>query len=275
MSSGTTLRVRRRREAKGQLAQLYDHPQNVLTIHYSCESFYDRPDGSSPRITSIAVRNLSSGLTSSFSIHQVAERDKKLNPEEIYTNYDVYERQMLDEFYDFVDRHKHCSWLHWNMRDINYGFAALAHRSQVLGGKSVDIPDTNLVDLARLLVGIYGVGYIGHPRLERLVEKNKITSLNFLSGKDEAQAFDQKAYVKLHQSTLRKVDILANIAERTVDGTLKTNARRKDIYGSNIAYAMELIKEHWIFVLIAFIGSVASIVGLALYLLYFKRSSGG
>jgi hypothetical protein len=205
----------------------------------------------------------------------VAERDKKLNPEEIYTNYDVYERQMLDEFYDFVDRHKHCSWLHWNMRDINYGFAALAHRSQVLGGKSVDIPDTNLVDLARLLVGIYGVGYIGHPRLERLVEKNKITSLNFLSGKDEAQAFDQKAYVKLHQSTLRKVDILANIAERTVDGTLKTNARRKDIYGSNIAYAMELIKEHWIFVLIAFIGSVASIVGLALYLLYFKRSSGG
>jgi len=37
-------------------------------IHYSCESFYDRPNGASPRITSIAVRKLDSGQTLSFSI---------------------------------------------------------------------------------------------------------------------------------------------------------------------------------------------------------------
>ena len=272
MSSGAALQLKRRLEAKAQLTQLYDHPQIVLTIHYSCESFYDRPDGSSPRVTSIAVRNLASGQTSSFSIHQVAERDKKLNPEEIDSNYDIYEYQMLQEFYDFVEHHKHCFWLHWNMRDINYGFAALAHRFQVLGGKPVEISDTKLLDLARLMVGLFGIGYIGHPRLERLVEKNKITSLNFLSGKDEAQAFEQQEYVKLHQSTLRKVDILANIADRTIDGTIRTNAKLKDIYGSNFTYATEIIKDHWIFALIAFIGSIASIVGLALY---FKSTSGG
>lgn len=272
MSMGTPRRIRRCRAAKAQLAQLFEHPQNVLTIHYSCESFYDRPDGSSPRVTSIAARILASGQTFSFSIHQVAERDRKLVPEEIDKNYDGYERQMLQEFYDFVERHKNYSWLHWNMRDINYGFAALAHRFQVLGGKPIEIPESQLIDLARLLVSYYGVGYIGHPRLKRLVEKNEITTRDFLSGKEEAQAFEKKEYVKLHQSTLRKVDILANIAGRTIDGILKTNAKRKDIYGSNIAYAMELIKEHWIFYLIAFIGSIASIVAL---ILYFNNQSNG
>jgi len=266
MLTEATRRIRRRHNAKSQLVLLFEHPQNVLTIHYSCESFYDRADGSSPRVTSIAVRNLASGQTVSFSIHQVAERNKKLKPEEIDKNYDEYEKLMLKEFFEFVDRHMHCHWLHWNMRDINYGFAALEHRFKVLGGEPIEIPETHRIDLARLLVSLYGVGYIGHPRLKLLVEKNKISARDFLSGEEEAQAFEQREYVKLHQSTLRKVDILANIAERTIDGKLKTNSTRKDIYGSNIAYVIELIKEHWVFYLIAIIGSIASIVGLSLYL---------
>ena len=76
-------RLRRRREAKGQLTEINKKRDNVVVIHYSCESFYDRPDGKSPRITSIAVRNLVTGQTESFSIHQIAERDKKLTIEDI------------------------------------------------------------------------------------------------------------------------------------------------------------------------------------------------
>ena len=64
-------RLRLRREAKKQLAKISDNRNNVVVIHYSCESFYDRPDGTSPRITSIAVRNLATGQTESFSIHQI------------------------------------------------------------------------------------------------------------------------------------------------------------------------------------------------------------
>ena len=33
---------------------------------------------------------------------------------------------MLARFFEFVRRHSHYYWLHWNMRDINYGFAALS-----------------------------------------------------------------------------------------------------------------------------------------------------
>lgn len=254
-------RARRRKQAKAQLARLFEHPENVLAIHYSCESFYDRPDGSSPRITSIAVRNLASGQTVSFSIHQLAERDKKLNPLDIEDNYNDLEKKMLKEFYEFVDRHMQCIWLHWNMRDINFGFAALAHRFKCLGGKPVEIPENQLVDLSRLLVALYGVGYIGHPRLTKLVERNKITNNDFLTGPEEAEAFVRKEYFKLHQSTLRKVDIFANIAERVLDGTLQTDATRSEIYGSEWVYWLDICKDHWIIVLLAIASSITGIIG--------------
>ena len=76
------------------------------------------------------------------------------------------------------------------------------------------------------------------------MQKNKITDIGFLNGQQEAEAFDNGEYVKLHQSTLRKADILANIFERTIDKSIKTNARRKDIYGVSTANAGEILKVH-------------------------------
>src|SRR5690606_33277279 len=123
------------------------------------------------------------------------------------------------------------TWIHWNMRDINYGFTALEHRLKVLGGTPFVLPEGKKFDLARAMVSIYGIQYIGHPRLVNLVAKNKISDRDMLSGPEEAAAFEAKEYVKLHRSTLRKVDILANIFERTADGTIKTNARWHETYG--------------------------------------------
>lgn len=235
------------------------HSEIVVVIHYSCESFYDRPDGSSPRITSIAVRNLATGQTTSFSIHQMAEREKVLHSE-IEQNYDRLEKLMLDEFYEYVRSRLTHKWLHWNMRDINYGFPAIAHRYKVLGGIPVEIHESKLVDLALIAKKVYGVSYIDHPRLERLVEINKITNRDFLSGALEAKAFTNKEYVKLHQSTLRKVAILANIIERIDNDTLKTNSTWKDIYGNYPEAVGEILKEHWFISIILFLGAVVGII---------------
>ncbi|HUF19319.1 MAG TPA: hypothetical protein VMP00_01065, partial [Burkholderiales bacterium] len=57
--------------------ELLEQGDTALVIHYSCESFYDKTDGKTPRITFIAVRNLRSGQTDSFSIHQMAEESMK------------------------------------------------------------------------------------------------------------------------------------------------------------------------------------------------------
>jgi hypothetical protein len=256
-------RIKKRKEAKNKLFELMNNPDYTLIIHYSCESFYNRPDGSSPRITSVALRNLGSGQTTSFSIHQMAEV-KKYSSNDIENHYEQLEKNMLDEFYKYVKERKKDTWVHWNMRDINYGFQALAHRHKVLGGVPEEIDESKLVDLSRSLVSIYGVRYIEHPRLQKLMEKNKITHKDFLNGADEAVAFEKKEYVKLHQSTLRKVEVIANIIERSDDGSLKTNASWKDIYGSYPEALGEFLKEHWVISLIGFISAVAGIVTMFL-----------
>ena len=65
---------KRRNSALKQIDEIESKRDNVLIIHYSCESFYDIKDGRTPRVTSIAVRNFSTGQTSSFSIHKSAEQ---------------------------------------------------------------------------------------------------------------------------------------------------------------------------------------------------------
>ena len=52
------------------------NPKNYLIIHYSCESFVDKEDGTTPRITTIAVRYFESNQTKTFSIQEVAEQKK-------------------------------------------------------------------------------------------------------------------------------------------------------------------------------------------------------
>ncbi|NEZ02809.1 hypothetical protein G4Y73_01435 [Wenzhouxiangella sp. XN201] len=253
-------RIRRRKAAQKKIDDIWEHSNSSLIVHYSCESFYDTEEGKTPRVTSIAVRNLASGQTESFSIHKIAEQ-RQLPFDEIHKNYDDLEREMLAEFFDFARTHQHFNWIHWNMRDINYGFAALEHRFRVLGGDPVEILEDRKFDLARALVSIYGLGYIGHPRLQKLIEKNKITDRGFLTGADEAEAFDNKEYVKLHQSTLRKVDILANIFERTADNSIRTNAGWLERNAAHPKIIVELIREHWAWSLIVMIAIVVGLIG--------------
>jgi DNA mismatch repair ATPase MutS len=251
-------RLKRRKKVKSKIDELFDHSSSCLVIHYSCESFYDRTDGKTPRITSIGVRNLSSGQTESFSIHKVAEQKNQLST--IDKHYDDLEKEMLHEYFDFVKTHQNYYWIHWNMRDINYGFLAIEHRFKVLNGEPVTIAEDRKFDLARAIINLYGVSYIGHPRLEKLIEKNDITNTDFLAGKDEAIAFEKKEYIKLHQSTLRKVDIIANIYGRVADETLKTNSTWFQIHGVHPAVLAELMKEHWIWSIIVFIAIISGLL---------------
>lgn len=252
-------RIKKRRDALRRLEDIFRNPEHVLVIHYSCETFYDRVDGTSPRITSIAVLTLSSRQAHSFSIHQVAER-KGFKIEAIEKHYNKLEKQMLDEFYNFVKVHLDFTWLHWNMRNINYGFPAIAHRYQVLGGDPVHIHENNLEDLSNLFIDIFGPKYIQHPRLPSLIELNHVSKKEFLKGDEEAKAFEQKEYVKLHQSTLRKVDVLATLAGRLADGSIKTNAKIWDVYGISLRGIGEIIKDHWLIALIVFIITIVTAI---------------
>lgn len=253
---------KRQKEARQRLDSLFSDRSNVWVIHYSCESFYDRPNGASPRITSLAVRSLDSAQTHSFSIHQVAER-LKVPFAEIEARYDELERQMLDAYYQHLGAHRGMKYLHWNMRDINYGFAAIDHRYQVLGGTPVLVDDARKFDLSRILIDIYGVAYIGHSRLEKLIDKNEIQPRDMMIGAEEAHAFVNGNYVGLHQSTLRKVDVLANIAERAQSKHLLTNTTWWEMHGGSLRTALDWVADNKVIALvIAVVGLVLAIYAM-------------
>lgn len=220
------------------------NPQNYLIIHYSCESFYDIKDGHTPRITSIAVYNYANAQTESFSIHKVAE-ETHVNVADIESHYDKLEKAMLTKFFLYAKEHKTYFWIHWNMRDMNYGFKAIEHRFSVLGGKPYKIPDANKIDLARQLINCYGANYAGHPRMEKLLEQNGIKAKDYLNGQQEADAFANREYVKLHMSTLRKVDVFAIILNQAVNNTLKVNSKWTEIYGVSIQGVLSFCKDTW------------------------------
>lgn len=96
--------------------------------------------------------------------------------------------------------------------------------------------------------------------MENLVKLNDITSQDMLTGKEEAQAFDNKEFVRLHQSTLRKVDVLANIAERAIHDDLKTLASWWERHGLGIKAKIEWLKEHWIMTALTLLFSVAALI---------------
>jgi hypothetical protein len=175
--------------------------------------------------------------------------------------YNRLEKLMLEEFYQHLNQHKDAWWVHWNMRDINYGFQALAHRYRVLGGQPVEINDSKLRDLARIMVALFGVKYAGHPRLTSLMKKNHMEYKDFLNGQQEAEAFEKRDYVKLHQSTLRKVDVLANLLERLGAGTLKIDATLTDKYGGILVGIGKIVKDQWIFILLGLIATIVGIIG--------------
>jgi hypothetical protein len=227
----------RQRAALTTLDRLSADAANVWVIHYSCESFYDRPKGRSPRVTSIALRKLDSAQTVSFSIHQVAER-RRIAFDQIEQHYDELEKEMLVAFFGHLGSHRGMKYLHWNMRDANYGFQAIEHRFRVLGEEPYVVEDDKKFDLSRLLIDIYGVGYIGHPRMEKLLAKNHIAPRDFLNGAEEAKAFEKRNFAALHQSTLRKVDVVANIAGRSHDRDLRTNTTWWEMHGGRMRTAL-------------------------------------
>lgn len=255
---------KRQKSSKEELTDVWKHPENVCIIHYSCESFYNRLDGTSPRITSIAVRNLKTAQTKSFSIHKFGEL-RSLAANDLESHYDELEKEMLENFYTFVGEKREYKWLHWNMRDENYGFHALELRAKILKlgeTKIQKIPDDKKFDLSRILIGIYGKDYVGHPRLEKLMELNNIKNLNFKSGEKEASLFQNRNYIALHQSTLSKVDIIANICNQAYEGTLKTSATFWDKNGGSITGIIHFLKEHPLIMILSILANIGFVINL-------------
>ena len=200
-------------------------PENFYIIHYSCQSLYDDNDALSPRITSIAITHFATEQTISFSTHAIAE-ELKIERDDVKSKFDAIEMQLLKNFFNFVRDRRDKYWIHWNMRNLSYGFEHLEHRYRVLGGTDAPvIPVERRLNLNDLLADRYGSGYAAHPKMKSLMEMNGGIHRHFLDGQEEVAAFQNNEFIRMHNSTLAKVGFFYIVIKNLILGKLITASK--------------------------------------------------
>ena len=206
---------------------LEKHPERFYIIHYSSQSLFDAEAGNgagalSPRITSVVVRHYESGQTVSFATHTVAEY-LGIPWDEIEDRYDEIERELLTHFYDFARDRRERFWVHWNMRNVTFGFEHLEHRYRVLTKKEPpSIPVEVRINLNDALKDRYGSDYAPDPRMGSLMDLNGGRVQGFLAGKEESEAFKAKDFIRMNASTIAKVGFFSHVLSLALRGKLKT-----------------------------------------------------
>jgi hypothetical protein len=245
-------------KAKEEVAFLEKNANLLLAVHYSCQNLNDNNEGYSPRVTSIAVLHLGSTTMHSFSIHLVAEI-AKIPRQEIENHYDVLEAEMLQDFYRFVQDHQDHNWLHWNMSNINYGFEAIEHRFRVLTQKEPPrVSDSKKYNLSSLISGIYGKHYVDDPKMPNLMELNGGKHRDFLSGKEEVDAFGRHEYVTLHKYTMSKVYFFQSVFHKLVRRKLRTQ-------NSNLPARLNQIVESLPAKILGFVAVLFTLVEISIH----------
>jgi hypothetical protein len=212
--------------ARTRIGFIADNWPSVLVIHYSSEVLGDPPQGYSPRITSIAVVQAESGLTHSFGIHLIADR-QGIPRENIHLHYETLERAMLEDFNAFVEQHQRDYWVHWHMRDIKFGFETITHRFRVLSGRAAPaIQEDRRFCLRELLTDAFGAEFASRPRLRGLMALNGGVPKSVLSAAEEGTAFENKQFLRMHESTMTKVLFLKCALSKLIDGRLITDVSR-------------------------------------------------
>lgn len=212
-------------DSRAFIKEVKKNPQNFYLIHYSCQSLYDDNEALSPRITSIAISHYANGQVVSFSTHAIAE-ELHISRDDVITKFDEIELELLSSYYEFVRDRRDKYWVHWNMRNLTYGFEHLEHRYRALGGRNASIiPVERRLNLNDLISDRYGPRYAGHPKLKTLMELNGGIPRHFLEGKEEIAAFENKEFIRMHSSTLTKIGFFSSAMNKLVRGKLHTASR--------------------------------------------------
>jgi len=207
------------------ISSIKKNPENFYIVHYSCQSLYDDNEALSPRITSIAIAHYATEQTVSFSTHSIAE-ELHIPKQQVRDRFDEVEKKLLSDFYAFIRDRRDKYWVHWNMRNLTYGFEHLEHRYRVLGGNDAPIiPVERRLNLNDMLSDRYGSNYASHPKLKSLMELNGGIHRNFLTGEEEVQAFQNNEFIRMHNSTLTKVGFMQSCLHKFVKGRLNTSSK--------------------------------------------------
>ena len=239
-------------------------PEQFYIIHYSSQSLYDADsEGHSPRITSIAVMHFATRQTTSFSVHATADL-LKIGRDEIESRYNDIEKEMLLRFFEFARDRLDRYWIHWRMQNLTFGFEHLEHRSRYLGNPDPQrVPFENRLDLSAILQERYGRDYVPNPRMINLAQQNGPLPQGFLNGEQEAEAFKNKDFIRMHASTLAKVDFFRHVIVLARQGRLRTANKN---WGVRIDRLLESRTARTIALAAGVVGTLVAIYQIVLWL---------
>ncbi len=245
--------------------------QSVFIIHYSCESFDFKPQGTNPRIFAVAVRNLSGERRQVFSIHAEAAKEK-LADQEIKDQLEKLEVKFLEQLEKFFELNGAAIWLHWNMNSDRFGFDALCNRYRSLADKELKVPPAaQRSNFAAHLKALYGSSYACAPHLDNVMRMNNLSDTRYLHGGLEAVAADNLKYKELHDSSEAKVNVITELVKYQRENKLKTHAKFGDRYGGDLRALVDDIMASFTMKLLGFVsllwtaGNVAVAIWNALH----------
>lgn len=222
--------------AKNFYKEIKRNPSAYYIIHYSCQSLYDDNDTLSPRISAIVVMHFETKQVVSFATHTSAEA-LQIPRDKCPDRADDIEKELLIRFEKFMSERRDRIWLHWNMKNIVFGFEHIEHRYRLLTGRDMPvIPVERRMNINDIFENRYGPDFIAKPRMQALMEKNGGLRRNFLTGPQEVDAFKNMEFSKMHASTACKVEFFRDALSDSISGKLKTT-------GSGIGYRVDKLLE--------------------------------
>jgi len=253
--------VQDRKIAVRNLNKITEDPSKVLFVHYSESSTYDDDDygNISPIITSIVIKSLDGQIDKQFAIHLEADK-ADIPKDQIQDSYRELELRILKLYNDFVRRNLDCFWIHWDMKNIHFGFEAIKHRYEKIFESLEDyceIPSNKKKNLRTIIEGMYGDDFVsGSDSLKALMlcNSDNIEDSTYLSKDNESSQFENKNFIGVIKSVDLKVEFIKKATKKLSYKKLIVSNK------NNYAVFVDTVNHP----IITFIGWLVGIIGLIL-----------
>lgn len=250
------------KDAKSFLDNYVKNKSDYIYIHYARQNCFEDAYEKGPRIIIIAAMNAGNEQTMLFSLKKIADAYGIDFFEISESEQDEIEMEMLQHFFEYAESNAQKKWLHWNMKNNNFGFSAIEERYHNLGGDVRHIDENSLFNISQILKKKYGDHYAKDAvwngkvmgKMYDIFQMNKIEDSKILNGEQEIKEYILKNITSIEQSTFGKVKAFKVLVEKAVDNDLKVRGNIfKDVYGPSISGIAQFIQDNAI---LAFLFSI-------------------
>lgn len=254
--------INEHKEANKILETYSKKKSDYIFIHYARQNCFEDAYEKGPRVIAIVVTDADSGQTMVFSLKKIADEQGNNFFEVSNEEKDKIEKMMLSSFFDYAKKNKQKIWLHWNMKNNNFGFSAIEERYKNLGGNPEHFEENMLINISTVLRRKYGMDYARNAlwngkemgKMYDIFQLNNIKDGKILNGEQEIKEYILKNINSIEQSLLNKVKAFQMIVEYACDNVLVTRGKMlRDVYGFSISGIFEYIQNN---ALLAFLSSI-------------------